>query len=259
MKLGFKLFSTNFLQTPDIAKKFIGYVNDHEDMSFELTAIPGSFEETYRFYKDNVRAPIVIHNAHEAFGFNTGDKSKRDSNRKMLDESRRFADALNADIIITHAGNDFGDEGHEETIYQFCSFKDERVAVENLPIYLDNTGIVMQGLTPGAIKEIKDASGCKFCFDLAHAICAANGLGAPIDAFLEGFTELNPDMYHLCDGDITATDDVHWHFGEGTYNLKKYVQEYIHPEGLVTMETGGRPDNLDLWVNDYLYIKNLQN
>lgn len=257
MKLGLKLFSTNILQTPEMAKKFVSYVNEHDDMSFELMAIPGSFEETYRFYKDNVRVPIVIHNAHEAFGFNAADREKRESNRKMLDESRRFADALNAEIIITHAGNNFGDEGHDETIHQFCNFKDERVAVENLPIYLDETQIMMHGLTPGAIKEIQDASGCKFCFDFAHAICSANGLGANINEFLQAFANLKPDMYHLCDGDINSTDDVHWHFGEGSFDLKKYVNEFIAPDGLVTMETGGRPDNFDLWANDYLYIKNL--
>lgn len=257
MKFSFKLFSSNCLHTPEIAKKFINYLNDQEDMFFELMAIPDSYEETYQFYKDNLRVPVVIHNAHETFGFNTGDKSKRESNRKMLDESSRFADALGAEIIVTHAGNDFGVAGYEETIHQFCNFTDKRVAVENLPMYLNETKIVMHGLTPKEIKEIKAASGCKFCFDFAHAICAANALGNDIDATLKGFADLNPDMYHLCDGDITSTEDVHWHLGEGSFDIEKYLREYTKPDGIVTMEVGGRPDSIEPWINDYKYVKNL--
>lgn len=51
----------------------------------------------------------------------------------------------------------------------------------------DITNEIMHGLTPEMIAEIKDASGCKFCFDFAHAICAANGLGLRHDDVMAGF------------------------------------------------------------------------
>ena len=116
----------------------------------------------------------------------------------------------------------------------------------------------MHGLTPEMIAEIKDASGCKFCFDFAHAICAANSLGLRHDDIMEGFAALKPDMYHLCDGDINGENDVHWHFGEGNYDLDKYVARYIAPDALATMETGGKPTGLQPWINDREYIRKLQ-
>lgn len=259
IKLGMKLFSTNCLQTPDLAEKVINYINEHDDMFFELMAIPESFEETHRFFRDRLdrSRKVVIHNAHEAFNFNTGDSSCREANRKMLDESRRFADVMGAEIIIVHAGNGFGEEGHKETVYQFSTFKDERVAVENLPMICDTNNQIMQGLTPQAIKEIKDASGCKFCFDFAHAICAANGLGISHDEMMQGFADLQPDMYHFCDGDVTSGEDVHWHFGEGTYDLKKYLNRYVSADALVTMETGAKPNGIEKWVADRAYLHKL--
>lgn len=176
----------------------------------------------------------------------------------MLDESRRFADELNASVIVVHAGNGFGRAGQEETVYQFRHFNDSRVAVENLPMINDITNEIMHGLTPEMIAEIKDASGCKFCFDFAHAICAANGLGLRHDDVMAGFAVLKPDMYHLCDGDINGENDVHWHYGEGSYDLDKYLARYIAPDALVTMETGGKPAGIQPWINDREYIRRLQ-
>lgn len=254
-----KLFSTNCLQTPELAVSVIDYINDHDDMFFELMAIPESFEETHQFFKDRLNndRPVVIHNAHEAFNFNTGDKSRREANRRMLDESRRFADVFGSEIIIAHAGNGFGKEGHQETVYQFSTFKDERVAIENLPMISDTNNQIMHGLTPEMIKEVQDASGCKFCFDFAHAICAANGLEIDKDEVMQGFADLKPDMYHLCDGDITSGEDVHWHFGKGTYELDKYLHHFVSSDALVTMETGAKPTGIEKWVDDRAYLRAL--
>ena len=171
---------------------------------------------------------------------------------------KTFADELNASVIVVHAGNGFGRAGQEETVYQFRHFNDSRVAVENLPMINDITNEIMHGLTPEMIAEIKDASGCKFCFDFAHAICAANGLGLRHDDVMAGFAALKPDMYHLCDGDINGENDVHWHYGEGSYDLDKYLARYIAPDALVTMETGGKPAGIQPWINDREYIRRLQ-
>ena len=259
IKLGMKLFSTNCLQTPDFAASVIDYVNAHDDMFLELMAVPGSFEATHAFFGERVKtSDVVVHNAHEAYDFNAADRNRRETNRQMLDESRRFADELNASVIVVHAGNGFGRAGQEETVYQFRHFNDSRVAVENLPMINDITNEIMHGLTPEMIAEIKDASGCKFCFDFAHAICAANGLGLRHDDVMAGFAALTPDMYHLCDGDFTGEDDVHWHYGEGSYDLDKYLARYIAPDALVTMETGGKPAGIQPWINDREYIRRLQ-
>ena len=93
IKLGMKLFSTNCLQTPDFAASVIDYVNAHDDMFLELMAVPGSFEATHAFFGERVKASdVVVHNAHEAYDFNAADRNRRETNRQMLDESRRFAD-----------------------------------------------------------------------------------------------------------------------------------------------------------------------
>ena len=59
-------------------------------------------------------------------------------------------------------------------------------------------------------------------------------------------------------GDINGEDDVHWHYGEGSYNLDKYLARYIAPDALVTMETGGKPAGIQPWINDREYIRRLQ-
>ena len=84
-------------------------------MFLELMVVPGSYEDTSGFFKNMVRTPlVVIHNAHEAYGFNAADSSKREENKKMLNESRRFADLFASPIIVVHAGNDFGKAGLED-------------------------------------------------------------------------------------------------------------------------------------------------
>ena len=70
-------------------------------MFLELMAVPGSFEATHAFFGERVKASdVVVHNAHEAYDFNAADRNRRETNRQMLDESRRFADELNASVIM---------------------------------------------------------------------------------------------------------------------------------------------------------------
>ena len=259
IKLGMKLFSGNALEFPEFSRDTLEFINSREDMFLELMVVPGSYEDTSGFFKNMVRTPlVVIHNAHEAYGFNAADSSKREENKKMLNESSRFADLFASPIIVVHAGNDFGKAGLEETILQFSGFNDSRVAVENLPIFCDDKITKMHGLTAAEIRMIQEASGCKFCFDFSHAVCSACGLGVPVDGMLAEFAALRPDLYHLCDGDVRTTEDDHLHYGEGNFDLDGYLRKYVADDGLVTMETGqDKPVTIEPWVRDYDYLRRL--
>ena len=116
----------------------------------------------------------------------------------------------------------------------------------------------LHGNTPAEIQRIITETGCKFCLDFSHAVCAANSTNADVRQTLNAFAALNPSMYHLCDGNINGTDDEHLHYGEGNYDLKRLLTEYVEPNALVTMETGHEiPQNITPWLEDLRFLQNL--
>lgn len=49
-----------------------------------------------------------------------------------------------------------------------------------------------------------------------------------------------------------------WHYGEGNYDLKRLLTEYVEPNALVTMETGHEiPQNITPWLEDLRFLQNL--
>ena len=136
-------------------------------------------------------------------------------------------------------------------------FHDERILVENLP-YFDNNGDELHGSTADEIAYIMSESGCGFCFDFSHAICAALSLNINIETQLKHFFALKPTVYHMCDGDLNIAKDVHDHFGDGNFPLKHYLNAYTDENAHITMETGhGFERRNDLKIKDYQYLKSL--
>ena len=201
---------------------------------------------------------VRIHAPHDAFGFDAGNREQEQFNRKILNISQKTADLFNAKTIVVHAGCGHGEQYINETVRQFKLFNDSRIVVENLP-YLDYGKTPMHGSKPEEIKYIMNESGCGFCFDFSHAICAALSLQKNIETQLKEFFALKPSVYHMCDGYINKPEDAHLHFGTGNYPLQHFLNDFTDENAYITMETGKTLEqHSDLRIKDYEYLKSLQ-
>ena len=218
--------------------------------------------------------PFIIHNAHFAQGFNLAKKEKEEKNRDVYEQTKQFADELDAKYIIFHGGID-GDI--RETAVQLALFNEPRALIENKPfVALPNRmgGEFCRGYNVDEIKLILDTAGCGFCLDFGHAICAANSIydktphpnplpqGAReqfVYEYCEQFLQLNPNMFHLTDlDDITSPYDSHLHLGTGQLDFNKILP--MIPDGShVTFETNkNSKENLDDFKEDMKWLKNFQ-
>ncbi|MBQ9034440.1 MAG: hypothetical protein IJ099_00565 [Alphaproteobacteria bacterium] len=118
----------------------------------------------------------------------------------------------------------------------------------------------MHGSTPQDIKYIMEETGCGFCFDFSHAICSAVSLKINIDEQLKNFFNLNPTVYHMCDGDQNQENDLHMHFRDGNFPLRHFLNDFTSKDAYITMETSiGVEQSADLRIQDYQYLKSIQN
>ena len=248
MQFGLKLGSTNINYTRDILSFYeAGYF-----LYIELFAASGSFNNTIGYWKQ-FSIPVVIHAPHSFAGMNLSLSEERENNRKKLKETFRFADALKAETIIFHSGVD-GEI--DETINQLRPFIDSRCVIENKPLKGLN-GEKCLGATPEEIKYIINELHTGFCLDFGHAICAANSLKTEPLNFIKEFFVFNPRMYHLTDGDYAGEYDSHFHYGKGTFPVKKLIK--LIPDGAkVTNEAKHNSDSkLDDFREDFFYAKNI--
>lgn len=259
-KFGIKIWSTDVLKNPHFVTECVKAVKDGKFGYVELFALPETFQETAAKLKAEIgQEKVIIHAPHSKFGVDTGTADAYADNCKKLTSSFQFADLLSAEIIILHAGCGEGDAFVDETIRQFNLLHDSRLCVENLPYFCTATGKILHGASPQQIARIKAETGCGFCFDFSHAVCAANHYHRDIWKDLQQYASLKPSMYHLCDGDFAETADKHLHFGEGNYNLQRLLQDYTTQDALITMETGyGTPNGIEPWLKDIDYIRLLE-
>ena len=232
-QIGLKLWSINtdiYLQEAE--KLFADGVFSY----IELFVVPGSLEHLPAWKK--LKCPFIIHNAHFMQHFNLAKREKEADNRKIYEETRRFADELDAKYIIFHGGI----EGSiEETARQLASFHEPRAVIENKPFRaLPNRmgGEFCRGYNIAELKTVMDAAGCGFCLDFGHAICAANSQHVdPYEYIREMKEALSPSMFHLTDIDDTTSEwDSHPHLGTGQLNLGK-ICSMLPEDAIVTAET----------------------
>ena len=257
--LGIKIFSTNVLSNYDIVKESIETVRNKIFDYVELFARPDSYEDTHKKLAELLQGiKVIIHAPHSVQGMDTGNPEAFENNCRLLKSSQQFADLFNAEMIVLHAGANVGEKYLNETIRQFKLINDKRITVENLPVYCAATGVSLHGTSPAEIKQIKEETGCKFCFDICHAVCAANSAKRDIWTDLKAYKNLNPDMYHLCDNSWDNTCDEHRHYGDGNYDFSKILNEIIEDNKPITMETGqGVPKDISPWLDDAAYLKRL--
>lgn len=232
-QIGLKLWSINtdiYLQKAE--KLFADGVFSY----IELFVVPGSLEHLPAWKR--LKCPFIIHNAHFMQHFNLAKREKEADNRKIYEETRRFADELDAKYIIFHGGI----EGSiKETARQLASFHEPRAVIENKPFRaLPNRmgGEFCRGYNIAELKTVMDAAGCGFCLDFGHAICAANSQHAdPYEYIREMKEALSPSMFHLTDiDDITSEWDSHPHLGTGQLDLGR-ICSMLPEDAIVTAET----------------------
>lgn len=209
--LGLKLFSVNtdMLQPAAVllAEGVFSYV--------ELYSPPQTYAATVNTWK-SLSCPWVIHAPHFGNGVNLADPLLKKANAAALQDSRRFADALNTPHIIVHGG--FGGN-LEEVCQQIADLQDGRFILENTPQY-GTGGQLCVGYTPEHIKlAMNSGAFAGFVLDMGHAVYAANALNEGALSFLKRFLQFNPCMMHIADGVWNETKDVHHRIGQGDFEL----------------------------------------
>lgn len=258
-KFGVKLWSKDFAKNPTFATQSVQAVKDGYFDYIELFVPPATYDDFHERIANEFRGlKVIIHAPHSAFDMDTGNPEMFAQNREKLKASQQYADLLGAEIIILHAGFNEGEQYVEESARQFRAFKEPRLAVENLPYFCSTTQKFLHGTSPKEVRQIMEISGCHFCLDFSHALCAANSYNRDKFEDLRAYQALNPVMYHMCDGDWESDNDEHRHYGEGNYPLSELLNEYTNPNTFITMETGhGVPTSIQPWIKDITYLRAL--
>lgn len=258
-KFGIKLWSSDFTKNKDFVNAAEKLLKEGTFGYLELFALPETYQDNQQAAMHFKDIKTIIHAPHAKQNFNPSNPEELANNQHKLLDSQKFADLLDATIIITHPG--FRDEnsgGIDENLRQFKSFKEPRLTVENMPDYCSSTHRNLEGANPQDIKRFIDETKCQFCLDFSHAICSANSRHQDIYEILTEFNALKPAMYHLCDGHKDSTIDAHLNYGQGNYDLKRLMLDYTSDAAMITMETDNPfPMSIQKWLNDLSYLKRL--
>lgn len=220
----------------------------------ELYVVPGTLDSLSQWRR--LRMPVVIHAAHFKHGFNLARSECQAGNRRLYDEIRRFADELNARFIIFHGGT-YGEIA--ETARQLAALNEPRALIENKPCITRHDDVILEcrGASVEEIRYVIQESGCGFCLDIPHALCAANYLKLPQDEVLMAFNALGPSMYHLADMmDTSQYIDDHTQLGQGNLDMCGIIPAVLAPAAMVTIETNRRkPGSLEEFEREINWLQ----
>ncbi len=227
-ELGLKLWSIN--------KNYVAPARELYQQGYyqyiELFANPGSYDKYLTLWQ-KLKIPFLIHAPHYQYGLNLSQADHCAKNLELFKETKKFADALQAQTIIVHPGID----GHvQETCRQLKLINDPRIVIENKPYDVLNRTLICVGHSPEEIERIKLESGVGFCLDIGHAIVSANAQGKePID-HLKRFLALKPSLIHLSNGTYQGLEDSHANLDQGDFPLKEILK--LLPRNIkITIET----------------------
>ncbi|MGI6525289.1 MAG: sugar phosphate isomerase/epimerase family protein [Bdellovibrionota bacterium] len=260
--LGLKLWSINTdFYLPEALKLYEKGAFDY----IELYVVPDS-KETLSLWRET-GIPFRLHAPHSSHGVNLADPEKLNFNLKAFAEVKLFAEALLVPYTIVHLGMD---GTIEESIRQLRLTGLRDVLLENKPCKTEfNESSRFRGSSISELSFAMSELQCGCCLDIGHAICAYNTFKKRGDfegsiifndpyQFVAEFNKLQPRCYHLSDNYVWNEVDEHFHFGKGDYDLKK-IFEIIDPEVDLAIETEhSAPDNLDDFVEDVAWVKNLR-
>ena len=228
LQLGLKLWSNN----ENYIKEAVCLYEQGIYQYIELYLLPDTNSTQVSMWK-NLDIPYVIHAPHFQGGLNLAKREQKESNMLLMKKAMETADFLKVDKIIVHPGI-AGDI--EETARQIKEINDPRLLIENKPFYALFDDLVCNGATIEEIKFILDNTEVGFCLDIGHAFCAANARKIEPMEYLKEFIKLNPELYHLTDGDYDSVYDRHDHIGKGNYDISAILN--VLPDNcLITVET----------------------
>ncbi len=261
---GIHINSIDLIKKPDLAAQFLKIVREgtFDFVQFHARTTPEYYDDIFQKMREEMKGiKAVIHAPFyllpKYLGLNTSDKNALDANIKALEFSQKCADLLNADVIVVHPGIGDTEECLEETIRQIKIIGDSRVAIENLPY--DPFGFKMHGGRLENIRRIVQETSSKFCFDFAHAICAAIALKRDAYSDFGEYLFLKPALYHLSDGDFSVNFDAHLHLGAGNYDIRRFLKEFTDENAMIVLETfNPESEAIDPWIKDAEYLKNLK-
>lgn len=254
-KLGLKLYSVN----DNYIEQAIKLYQETKFQFIELYIVPGSYEQYGTLWKDlykKYKIHFVLHAAHFMAGVDLGDVRKFDENKKVYQEVSKFADDLDVDCIIFHPGVE---SSIKEVVRQLLCFDDKRILIENKPYYtITKPKKVCNAYSPEDIAYIIKNAKVGFCLDLSHCVCAANSLSVDAFEYWDKFLKLDPQMAHFVDNDFDSEIDQHKHFGDGSYDLKTFLN--VLPKDVpITIETyKDSKINLDDFIHDANYLYDLE-
>ena len=240
ISIGLKLWSPNVALAPAAARLHEqGWID-----ALELYVVPGTFDATIAAWR-GLGVPCMLHCPHAAHTFNLAKPELFEGNVEKFAEVQRFADALDANVIVMHGGN----RGTvEEAIRQLQHLNDRRIFIENKP-KVSLTGGICIGHSPEQIRRIVDEARLEgFVLDFGHATCAANSAGVEPFEYIERFLEASPRVFHIGDGDRTSEKDNHFNLGAGTFDLVRMVA-CVPTRSTLTIET---PTDLGLGLTDFV-------
>lgn len=246
-RFGLKIWSNN----EHYVKEAIHLYEKGVCQYIEIYMLPGTEKKMVEMWR-GLDIPYVVHAPHFMAGLNLAKKDQKESNFKLIDETRRFADELSAENIIVHPGI-AGDI--KETAMQIKEINEPRLLVENKPYYAIIDDLICNGTTPGEIELVMKEAGIGFCLDIGHAFCAARGLKKEPMEFLKSFLSLKPEMFHLTDGDYESVYDRHDHIGKGNYDIKKIVNLIPHGKRVTVETVKDSKESLADFEEDIAYLK----
>ena len=257
-RIGLKLWSVNVdAYLREAERLFVDGVFSY----IELFVVPGTAEtlDAWRRLHVEKGVPFIVHNAHAAAGFNLADRAAEARNREIYAQTRTFADALGARYVIFHGGID---GTAEETARQLKALGEPRALLENKPfVPLPNKvgAKFCRGATAEEIGYVLRETGCGFCLDVGHAVCAAASQGLEPYAHVgELASRFSPAMFHLSDvSDISSPYDAHLHLGTGILDVSRLKREVFPPDASISIETvKDSTTDLDDFIQDARYIEN---
>jgi deoxyribonuclease IV len=213
-KIGLKLWSTNENYIPEVKRLFKKGVFNY----IELYTLPKTYQKYIQLWA-SLDIPYIIHAPHFMHGFNLSQKASMAHNKALLTEVKSFADTLKAKYIIVHPGMA---GSIKETSRQLLKLHDKRFLIENKPYVNILNTMKCTGSTLAEIQYVCKTNNIGFCFDIGHAINAANSLNIDPLESIKSFLILQPSLIHLSDGNVKGIIDNHMHLGAGSFNLKTY-------------------------------------
>lgn len=254
MRIGIKQFSDklNFYKE-DLIKFWSKNLFDY----IELYVYPNHLEylNGWVMLKRNYGINFSIHAPHFSQGVNLADENNFEFNKIAYEQVNTYAKALDAEYTVVHGGMN---GNVEEIVRQISIIKPYKMRIENKPFVAPRNpdSMVCRGATVEEIKYILNNYDCGFNLDVGHAFCSAVSQNINQFDLLKDFLALNPDSYHISDGEFNNRIDIHYHLNVGDYDWSK-IFSMLDKNKNWTLETITKKDTdgLDLVQKDIEFLK----